>query len=513
MRNIQASLALLAGAAVLAAGAHAADSTRMIVAFKPGAPAQLKATLIASGAVRHEIFGTNAVAVELPAAAVRRLRRDPGVEYVEVDVIRRTMSAATPSTGTPYALGQLVPYGIKLVQADQLADANPSNRMVCIIDSGVDRAHEDLAGNSANMSGDNDVGTGDWFTDENHHGTHVAGTIAAVNNSGVGVVGVNPNRQLKLHFIKVFNADGWAYSSTLASAANKCGAAGANVISMSLGGPLPNLTEMRAFAALAKSGVLNVAAAGNSGNSSISFPAGYPSVMMVAALDENQAWASFSQYNRLVDIAAPGVSVLSSVSTGAGSSAALAVGGAAYAPGAFQGSPFTSASAPLADFGLGDKVDQAFNGKLCLIARGTIDFATKVGNCQANGGLGAVIYNNVPGSFNGTLGTAATTIPSASVSDTEGAALLRQLGQEATLAVTVSNYAYFDGTSMATPHVAAVAALVWSYFPDCSGPQIRASLNKSALDLGPAGRDNKFGNGLIQAKAAKERIAARGCGN
>jgi subtilisin family serine protease len=513
MRKIQTSLAVPAGAAALAASAHAAETTRMIVAFKAGAPNQLRASVLASGKMRHDIAGMNAVAVELSPAELRRLRTNPAVEYVEVDVLRHTMGAATPSTGAPYASGQLVPYGIKLVQADQLADANPGNRMVCIIDSGVERAHEDMVGNSANMSGDNDVGTGDWFTDENHHGTHVAGTIAAVNNAGVGVVGVNPNRQLKLHFIKVFGADGWAYSSTLASAANKCGAAGANVISMSLGGPLPNRTEMRAFDALARSGVLNVAAAGNSGNASISFPGGYPSVMMVAALDENRARASFSQYNRLVDIAAPGVAVLSSVPTGTGSSATLDVGATAYAPGAFQGSPFATASAPLADFGLGDKVDAAFKGKLCLTARGTVDFATKVANCQASGGLGAIIYNNVAGSFSGTLGTAATTIPSASASDTEGAALLKQLGQQATLAVTKSSYAYFDGTSMATPHVSAVAALVWSYFPQCSGPQIRASLNKSALDLGPAGRDNKFGNGLVQAKAAKERIAARGCGN
>jgi subtilisin family serine protease len=512
MRKIQASLAALAGAASLAGSVQAADTTRMIVAFKPGAAASLRASLMSGGAVRHEIFGTSAVAVELPAAAVRSLRKNPGVEYIEPDVRRYLLSASTPSTGKPYALGQLVPYGIKMVQADQLDDANAGNRKVCIIDSGVDRSHEDRAGNSANMTGDNDVGTGDWFTDENHHGTHVTGTIAAVNNGGVGVVGVNPNRKLKLHFIKVFGADGWAYSSTLASAANKCGAAGANVISMSLGGPLPNLTELRAFDALAKSGVLSVAAAGNNGDTSISFPAGYPSVMMVAALDEKQAWASFSQYNRLVEIAAPGVSVLSSVPTGTGTSASLAVGAQQYAPGALQGSAIASASAPLADFGLGDKADNAVSGKLCLIARGTIDFATKVSNCQASGGIGAVIYNNVAGSFNGTLGTAAVTIPAASASDAEGAALLKQLGQAATLAVTPSSYAYFDGTSMATPHVAAVAALVWSYFPNCTGPQIRTSLDNSALDLGPAGRDTKFGYGLVQAKAARDRIAQRGCG-
>jgi subtilisin family serine protease len=70
----------------------------------------------------------------------------------------------------------------------------------------------------------------------------------------------------------------------------------------------------------------------------------------------------------------------------------------------------------------------------------------------------------------------------------------------------------FDGTSMATPHVSAVAAQVWSYFPSCTAAQIRASLNLSAQDLGPAGRDDKFGNGLVQAKDAIVRIQANGCG-
>ena len=87
-----------------------------------------------------------------------------------------------------------------------------------------------------------------------------------------------------------------------------------------------------------------------------------------------------------------------------------------------------------------------------------------------------------------------------------------QLTQSATVGVSASNYAYFDGTSMATPHVSAVAALVWAVHPTCTATQLRASLDLSAQDLGAAGRDNKFGYGLVQAKAASDRIAAKGCG-
>jgi len=80
------------------------------------------------------------------------------------------------------------------------------------------------------------------------------------------------------------------------------------------------------------------------------------------------------------------------------------------------------------------------------------------------------------------------------------------------VAVTASNYAYYDGTSMATPHASAVAALVWALNPGCTAAQLRNSLNKSAEDLGATGRDTKFGFGLIRAKAADTRIKALGCG-
>jgi subtilisin family serine protease len=508
------SLCLTAAAAsILCSSAMAAapDTTRVIVAFKPGAKAAVKGVVAAAkGSVKHEIFGMNAMAIEVPLVALKGLENNPNVEYIEEDVVRKPFALTSPSTGTPYTSGQLVPYGIKMVQADQLSDSAAANRKVCIIDSGVNRDHEDLSGN--NFTGEYDSGTGWWYTDENHHGTHVAGTIAAINNSGVGVVGVNANKQLKLHIVKVFGAAGWAYSSTLATAANKCGAAGANVISMSLGGGAKSITEQRAFDSLQTKGVLSIAAAGNDGNTVVSYPAGYSSVMMVAALDENKNWATFSQYNTKVEIAGPGVSVLSTVPMGTGQDAVLTVGSSTYAPGAMEGSPVKTATAPLADFGIGDAVNTAVSGKVCLIARGTVDFATKVSNCQNSGGVGAVVYNNVAGAFGGTLGTTVTTIPSVTATDTDGAAMKGQLGQSATVGIKASNYAYFDGTSMATPHVSAVAALVWSYFPTCTGAQIRTSLDNSALDLGTAGRDTKYGYGLVQAKAAYDRIKSLGCG-
>ncbi len=514
-RRVLAPIAALVATCALFGGpaAAATDTTRVIVAFKPGAAAALRGAVSAArGAVHLEIFGMDAMAVEVPTRALAGLARNPNVEYIEEDAKRYPLAGTSPSTGTPYATGQLVPYGIPMVQADQLSDALAGNRKLCIIDSGYERSHEDLSAGT-NVTGEYDTGTGWWYTDENHHGTHVAGTIAALNNAGKGVVGVNPSATLKLHIVKVFGADAWAYSSSLASAANKCKAAGANIISMSLGGSRSVKTEQRAFDSLYSAGILSIAAAGNSGASAFSYPASYSSVMSVAAIDENKAWATFSQFNSQVEIAAPGVNVLSTVPMGSGSASALTVGGTVYAPGGMDGSPRGTATAPLADFGLGGTALPGMSGKVCLIQRGTYDFATKVSNCQASGGVGAVVYNNVAGGFGGTLGTTVSGIPSVTASDTEGAAMKQQLGQSATVAVTPANYAFYDGTSMATPHVSAVAALVWSRHLNCTASQLRNSLNKSALDLGAVGRDTKFGFGLVQAKAADDRITSRGCGN
>jgi subtilisin family serine protease len=494
--------------------AQAADTVRVVVTLKPGQLAVAKQVAQKlGGKIKVEIDGEN-FAVELPKAAAMALAKHASIARVEEDAPRYPLSLTTPSDGKPYKLGQLVPYGIALTQADKLKDTNAGNRKICIIDSGYGLGHEDLQ-NNANVTGDDDIGgAGKWSVDGSHHGTHVAGTISAINNLDKGVVGVLPNQKIKLHIIKVFGDDGaWAYSSTLSAAAKKCQAAGANVISMSLGGPLPNNTEKNTFTQLQAAGILSIAAAGNGGNTQTSYPAGYVPVMSVAAVDEHSAWASFSQRNADVEISGPGVGVLSTVPMGTGSEPSLEVGGTDYAPGAMDGSPQGSATAALADFGLGDKVDSSVSGKVCLIQRGNIAFSEKVLNCQNSGGVGAVVYNNVAGGFAGTLGGVATTIPSVTASDTEGAAMKGQLGQSATVAVKATSYAYFDGTSMATPHVSAVAALVWSFFPTCTGEQIRQSLNKSAKDLDVAGRDNKTGYGLVQAKAAKARITKMGCGN
>jgi len=291
-----------------------------------------------------------------------------------------------------------------------------------------------------------------------------------------------------------------------------CADAGANVISMSLGGPLGQRAEARMAAKLTRQGIILVAAAGNNGNPQFSYPASDNGVLSVAAVDNNLKHASFSQYNTQVQIAAPGVNVLSTVPRGTGSQSNLTVGSTVYHPGGMDGSAKKTASAALADFGLGDKTNPAVAGKVCLIQRGSITFAVKVINCQNSGGVGAVIYNNVSGGFAGSLGGFTSNIPVVSASDVEGTQLTTQLGQVATVAVTPSDYARFDGTSMATPHVSAVAALVWSNFPECSADAIKNALTQSAQRLSPSGGwDYNYGWGLVQAKDAFDYLTANRC--
>jgi len=497
--------------------AQTAGNVRVAVAYKAGAGALVRAAIIkAGGSVDADLSEANALVVDVPRAKLAALRAMKQVEFVDAGTQRHIMGGFTPKNrraAVTAASTQVVPYGIPMVQADQVSDASAGNRTLCIVDSGIDGAHPDLQG--ITMTGQNFSGSGSWNTDENSHGTHVAGTIAGVNNA-VGVVGVMPNAKIKLHIAKVFAATGGASSLTVAKAMFNCVRAGANVVSMSLGGSRASPIEQRVATLMDKRGILVIAAAGNAGTSDISYPAGFAEVMSVGAIDENKAAADFSQFNADVEIAAPGVGTISTVPAGSQTGSTLDVGGSAYPVQPMDGSPRSNATGQLADFGTGEApAAGSMTGKVCLIQRGNISFGDKVLNCQNSGGLGAIIYNNTAGELLGTTGDIVTTIPSVGATQADGVTMLTQVGQSATVSVfgTPDQYAAYSGTSMATPHASAVAALVWSKHTNCTAAEIRATLTKSAQDLGAGGRDVNFGFGLIQAKAADDRITAMGCGN
>lgn len=504
------SLALLFGAAAVPAqdGPDREDLERVWVKFRPGAQAQVEQALKGAGAVFHYRFDDlGAFAVSLPPQALAGIGNNPNVEYVEPDAVRMP-------------LAQSVPYGVDMVQGREVWDADrdgmvdagaPTGKgvLVCIIDSGLHPGHQDLAG-IANVTGS---AATDWSVDTCSHGTHVAGTIAAVNNE-VGVVGVSPGA-VDLHIVRVFSGGsdgcGWSYSSTLVAAANECAAAANGrkvVINMSLGGSASSSTERSGFQSLFDQGVLSVAAAGNGGDTSFWYPASYDSVISVAAVDSTKALASFSQRNSQVELAAPGKGVRSTVPW---ASAGLVVGANTFEVSVLDGSFQGSADGALANGGRCTAVG-AWSGKVVLCERGDNTFAEKVANVAAGGGVSAVVYNDVAGEFAGSLGLASA-IPAIAASQETGQYLIAsQLGAGATASSVFirpgSGYQSWSGTSMATPHVTAVAALVWSAHPELSNQTVRQTLAASAQDLGDPGRDDSFGWGLVQAKAALDALGA-----
>ena len=181
---------------------------------------------------------------------------------------------------------------------------------------------------------------------------------------------------------------------------------------------------------------------------------------------------------------------------------------------ALEGSPGGPAGGALVNGGRCTAAG-AWAGKAVLCERGDIAFADKVLNVQAGGGSAAIVYNNAPGGFSGTLNGVATTIPSVSLSQEDGQSLVAgAIGAAATVDARTSNdangYAYLDGTSMATPHVSGVAALLWSAKPTATNVEIRNAITSTALDLGAAGRDNYYGYGAIRALNAVEALLGTG---
>ena len=241
-----------------------------------------------------------------------------------------------PPPPPPDPVGQEIPWGITRINADSAqTSVDESGVIVAIVDTGMDLDHEDLGGLFVwGYSYYAQGASGGFFTpapiteaectaanpdpcnDDNGHGTHVAGTIAAQDNT-VGVLGVAP--QVGLYIIKGLDSDGSGSYSAIAGGIRKAvdgpdGVPGtaddADVISMSLGGSSGTQELEDAVNYALNNDVVVVAATGNDGAN----PAAYPGVIKVGAVDNTDAIASFS--NRGETILAPGVDILSTYNTG-----------------------------------------------------------------------------------------------------------------------------------------------------------------------------------------------------
>jgi type VII secretion-associated serine protease mycosin len=300
---------------------------------------------------------------------------------VDIDTV---VTALGVPTGTDTYRGQQWDF-TKIRVATAWQRSTGAGVKVAVIDSGVEATHPDLAGQV--LPGVDIIsGTEGVSTDPNGHGTHVAGTIAALTGNGLGVSAVAPDTRILP--VRVLSATGSGWSSDIAKGIIWAADHGANVINMSLGGSGQDTATSNAVAYARSKGVTVIAAAGNSRllGSPVNYPAADAGVIAVAATDSNDKVAGYSNQGSYVDVAAPGSAIASTVPVGQGS------------------------------------------------------------------------------------------------------------------------YAYKNGTSMAAPHVAAVAALLKAYNPSLTPDAIERALTGSAVDLGATGKDTDFGYGRIDAVAALDAV-------
>lgn len=314
-----------------------------------------------------------------PRAVAARLGRRRGVSWAEPNVVLHATGGAAPND--PLLAQQRDLTAIHAVDGWGALGLGGFPAVggvpIGVVDTGIDAGHEDLAGRvgACGTAREGTVADG-ACADDDGHGTHVAGTIGARTGNGAGMAGIAFDSPLLI--CRALTSDGGGTTADVAACVAWLHDRGARVISMSLGGPASRTLAAavrQVYARGGRSGSLVIAAAGNDGDGQVEYPAGLDQAVSVAAVDDAGNHASFSNVNADVEIAAPGVDVLSA---------------------------------------------------------------------KLGGG-----------------------------------------------------YVRESGTSMATPHVAAAAGLLWSATPDASASAIRGRLDRATVDVGAAGRDPEFGFGLL----------------
>ena len=510
------------------------------------ATVQAQAITAAGGVVTSQWADISAAAVKLSPAALTKLRANPLVEYVEQEAKHKALGGkhigsvtAKPASGAIttqalYSASGEYTWGdnalrVPALQAAGYTGAATTKVAVCVLDTGIDGNHPEFQRKLKgfrNFTGEANRGDAYALNDVSHHGTHVAGTVFAQYGAGTGAAGVQPGMNANgvggvatgadLYMGRVLGDTGSGSSAGIINGVNWCvaqlksqgGTEDRVVVSMSLGGGSKSQTEQRAYTAAYNKGALIIAATGNDG-AAVSYPAAYTSVVGVAAVDSNLAKADFSNFGTQVDLSGPGVAVLSSVPLGQGAAASASGGGVTFTDvtGADNSAKVTfSGSVVKAGDGTGtaggnqfcgtSTRNTALAGNIALISRGTCTFEEKVANASASGAKAVMIYNNAAGPLGMSL-TNTYAIPVVGILQTDGQTLLGQLPTTGTVAMTSADYEYFDGTSMATPHVSAAAAVVWAAKPTLTNTQLLNLLTSTAKDLGTAGKDNNFGYGLV----------------
>jgi type VII secretion-associated serine protease mycosin len=235
--------------------------------------------------------------------------RKYGVDYVEAHFIYSTNKTAVRPIQPNDLLYAPYQWNLPLIQAEKAWKMGKGNGKVkvAVIDTGIDLAHPDLQGHL--LPGYNAVASGEEPYDDVGHGTHVAGIIAARINNFEGIAGLswfNP-----LIPIKVLDETGSGQSFAVADGIIWATDNGAKVINLSLGNYARSQFLLDAVRYAYSRDVVLIAAGGNESTDQLSYPAAFPEVLAVAAVDEKKNRAPFSNYGPYIDVAAPGVHIAS----------------------------------------------------------------------------------------------------------------------------------------------------------------------------------------------------------
>jgi subtilisin family serine protease len=463
-----------------------------------------------------------AVAAHLDANQVKQLLANPDIEYVEPDY--KIYALGFPDTNAysssdisalSSSSSQTIPYGVTMVNAPAVwSRTSGAGVRVALMDTGITMYHPDR-GNVVDSNSFATDSTGAIIPVEDFagHGTHTSGTIAAADNN-IGVVGVAP--QADLLIAKVMDNTGSGQVSWLISGIEWAVNNNAKVISMSLGSSSYSSALDTACSNALAAGTLLVAAAGNDDVNTPFYPASLSSVISVAAIDQNKNIASFSNYGSTIALAAPGVNVYSTVcpvdeTNSTDATADVVWSSTDHVSYPILGTAAGTVSGSICNCGLATGNDQqdtcpnSVAGNIALILRGTTTFAAKVAHAQSKGAIGVIISDNGNDSISAFSLNGGTPLVVVSISQADGTTLqtLAQSDISGTVSVDTNLYAYYSGTSMACPHVAGVAALIFSAAHyNITPSEVSNILFDSAQDLGSPGRDDIFGYGLVDAYAA-----------
>jgi len=309
---------------------HESAKDRLIIAFEDSSSIADILGLAESSGASVQISESMKLAfwTGWDGGTIREVSRISSVSAVE----REKAAHLSFIPNDPY-YSPLYQWGLQRINADDAWDytLGSDNITIAVLDTGVDYTHNDLSGNMWKDSGGH-FGFDFWNNDNNpmddningyegsnwvpnldiYHGTHVAGVAAALTDNGIGMAGV---AQVKIMAVKVMNDSGEGTDISVAQGIEYAVDNGADIITMSLGVESSTIALKEAVEYASDHRVLLVAAAGNEGASSVSYPGAYPQVIAVGASDKFDGRASFSNYGSDLEIMAPGTDIWSTKPT------------------------------------------------------------------------------------------------------------------------------------------------------------------------------------------------------